>query len=196
MPPNNWKLFEAVSGIVARPHDIPNADHLLVRPNLYSYVRRDKLEDVAKNGFSTIDKMIKDFPDQEDMIRRRYGDLCDDDIYRHSVLTYPCRIPPNLSTTRKFCIDHAPVRIVISRLKRSDSPVQFYSLNFGDDHQRLNESQLQKLTIKENQFFDKFENSKCDNLMDVPMVAIYCPSGVIPAFVCKVLTTTDQKVVR
>jgi len=137
----------------------PNVDMLVIKPYLYVYITRDKIEDVRKNGLSA-----------------------SSDGILQALFT---RLPENKYS--EYLKDHVPVKISVSKLSKiKDQKVVIKPVNFSYPKDSLNEDDIEKLIGKYSKQLSAMIR-KGGDISLLPRVDIYFSDGVIPSFSLKVL---------
>ena len=137
----------------------PNVDMLIVRPYLYVYVRRDKIDNVTKNGLSR---------GKSDSIQALFT-----------------RLPEN--KYQAYLRDHVPLKISVAKLtKIKDQKIIVRPVNFDYEKDSLTEDDVQKILDKSS---DKLRSMMSDgvDISKLPRADIIFSGDVLPSFVIKVL---------
>lgn len=187
---NNFRLASILLDQI-RTGDNIAADQLISRANLFAYINRDQIDRIEQDGLKTPEKLMESHPEQAKKI---FGDIVNHPIYKKCVFSFFCRVPTNCDNVKEFTENNVPVKIITSRLKRSNNHFKFLSFNFPgiQEPRKITEDTIEKLSQKESIMYKHFCNSNHPYLLDVPMVAIYCEDGIIPGFVCKVLRDSEK----
>lgn len=176
-----------------------NVDQLIVKPNLLAYVGRIGAENVDTNGMMSPEVLLAKYPDHAENIKKYYEKQLADPILKKSVCAFFCRIPTMLDSGKAFTEKNAPVKVIIDKLLKSNDDFKVYIINHPSNPGQpipVTTDQLFKMTQQEDKWFNHFKNSQDPNFRDVPQVAIYSKTGIIPAFACKILKDSNKNLVR
>ena len=143
--------------IVSEVVDNPNVDMLIVKPYLYVYVERDKIDDVRKKGLSTGDGLQAFFT----------------------------RLPE--SQYPEYLQTHTPVKISAAKLSKiKGQKVVIKPVNFDYPKDSLGEDDIQKILEKHRDKLLSMFKTKSE-ISSLPRVDIIFSDEFIPAFTIKVL---------
>ena len=176
-----------------------NVDQLIVKPNLLAYVDRKIADSVDGNGLMSPAVMMSKFPAHAERIKKFYSDQFSDPILKNSITAFLCRVPSASANCQPFLAKNAPVKIVIDKLLKSNDDFKIYLIKHPsriNDLIPIEKDRLLDLTQQEGKWFKHFDKSEDPHLRDVPQIAIWSKSGMIPAFACKVLRDSNKNIVR
>lgn len=141
----------------------PNTDMLILRPNLYLYIKKDILDFVKEKGMKVDTK----------------DDMLD---------CYFTRIPSTLSFYKTFLNDYTPLKISVSKLKRiKDQKVKIYPVNvsgFKND-EVLSEDDVESICQKTD-LMNRYLHQGYD-LKEVPHCKVWLSGKFLPQWTIKVL---------
>lgn len=137
-------------------------DFLITRPSLFVYINKKDRSGVQEKGISVKDGKIS---------------------------AYLTRLPED--AYQDFMVDHFPVRITLSKLKKiKDQIVQCLARNIDgyDKFDYRDDDLLEKLIKKYTEYLNICYKDHIP-IEQLPHMDLYFSGGVLPGFVCKVLDT-------
>jgi hypothetical protein len=150
--------YQILCEVISGPH--PNIDLLIIKPALFVYVHKNKIEE-AKN----------------------IGIRADKDNLIHAYFT---RIPESLPAYDEFLSNNIPVRITYSKLKKvKDQKLKIYPVNLPNYKGTLSDDDIEKIMNKADYFYSFFKSGK--DISQIPHAAIWVENGVLPSFTYKLL---------
>jgi len=167
-----------------------NIDHIILKPSVYSYIRKDAIDSFPKYGLLSPIQLIRHFPDHKEYFYNLYKRELDCPILKKCIFAFFARVPIDLPNTKDFIEENSPIRISLYKLKKSDIKYIFYGYNFPESMPltKLSEDDINKLVTVEDVWYKYFQQSKDKHFRDFPQLAIYSEEGIIPSFVCRNLS--------
>lgn len=175
-----------------------NVDQLIIKPNLLTYIDRNVATRVEQDGLMSPEYLLAKYPKYVKEIKNIYKEQLEDPTLKRSVTAFFCRMPDKIERCRSFLKKNVPVKIVVEKLLKADGDYKMYMIKHPN---RINElipldkDRILELCQKEEEWFEHFKSSKDPYFNDVPRVAIWSKTGVIPAFACKILKDSNKKLV-
>ena len=176
------QLLDDVSLI--RPQDNQNVDLLISKPNLYTYINKEKINLIESLGIPTTALIDSKYPELRDYFINLRNETPQ---YKNCVLAFFCRVPETIPNSQRFLEQYTPIRILLSRIKRAKEDFKILTCNFPNNIHKLGEDEIHQLCQKEKDFYRHFASSKHPYFLDIPMAAIECKQGFLPGFACKIL---------
>jgi len=143
----------------------PNADMLIIKPVLYTYIKKDNLDTIKQNGLPS---------DENGLIK-----------------AYFTRVPESLDSYTQFLSDHVPLKIMISKLKHIDGQkIKINPVNIPNMTAPLNEEDIKKIAKRNNFFYNWFKDGK--DISQIPQATIWVEKRVLPAFCFKTILPIEN----